>query len=660
MRMSAAPHEAAYRPDIDGLRAVAVLSVIGYHAFPGRLSGGFAGVDVFFVISGYLITGIIARALDEGRFTFRDFYARRVRRIFPALLLVLSASLVAGWFLLLPDEYAALAQHVIAGGLFASNLLLASQHGYFDANSDHAPLLHLWSLGVEEQFYIVWPLALFVLWRLRRQPVIWLTLFALLSFAMSIGVLGRDPVAAFYGPLTRVWELAIGGLLALAGLRGDPVQQVLHRWWPAIGATGRGRIGNLLSFGGLLAIIAAMVWLGGGSEFSGWTVLAPTFGAAAVIAAGPRAWPNRVVLSSRLPVAIGLISYPLYLWHWPPLSLVRIIEGVEGRDVMRLRLIRLASVGFALLAAIATYWLVERPLRRGSLARTALGLGGVMGGVLVAAVTVSATQGFAEARGPWGLSLQRADPTPENQFDARCVRDLQGRFVPNFLPDRDFCLADGPDARPSLVTLGDSHAHALHLGLREQVPGAELYGRSTCLPFTGYDGQWRNGIPFQCSPSMDNLLSYVVDRQPSTVVLHGFFMNQFDPRLLRTDPHTLEEDARATFQQLAARVERLVVVLGVPLLPFSPSQCVRRPVGDPRVPCSFPREVYERQRTLYEPQLRAAAAGLSNVVFVDPADAFCRGSECFAALDGKLLYSDEHHLSLYGARAVAAIVRRAF
>ena len=212
-----------YRPDIDGLRANAVLSVVAFHAFPAAVTGGFVGVDIFFVISGFLISSIILKGLDREQFTFRDFYARRIRRILPALMVVLIACFFFGWYVLLADEWEVLGKHIGAGALFLSNVLLWDEVDYFDTSADLKPLLHLWSLGVEEQFYIFWPLILFLGWRYRAAvPTLILTIL-LGSFLLNIGTVKEHPEAAFYLPFARFWQLLSGGLLAyFTLLRSDP------------------------------------------------------------------------------------------------------------------------------------------------------------------------------------------------------------------------------------------------------------------------------------------------------------------------------------------------------------------------------------------------------------------------------------------------------
>jgi peptidoglycan/LPS O-acetylase OafA/YrhL len=209
------PHP-KYRPDIDGLRAIAVLSVVIFHAFPNLLKGGFIGVDIFFVISGFLISTIILSGLKHDSFSFIEFYSRRIKRIYPALLLVLIASFIFGWFALLADEYKQLGKHIAGGAGFISNFILWKESSYFDNAAETKPLLHLWSLGIEEQFYIVWPLLLWIAWKQRLNILTLVLIVMIISFVLNVNTIQSDSTAAFYSPQTRFWELLIGSILAYA------------------------------------------------------------------------------------------------------------------------------------------------------------------------------------------------------------------------------------------------------------------------------------------------------------------------------------------------------------------------------------------------------------------------------------------------------------
>jgi peptidoglycan/LPS O-acetylase OafA/YrhL len=342
-----------YRPDVDGLRAVAILSVLCFHTFPRFLPGGFVGVDVFFVISGYLISSIILSGLASDRFSLRQFYARRIRRIFPALLVVLAACLAFGWVTLLAGDYEQLGKHVAAAAGFGVNLVLWQESGYFDSAAALKPLLHLWSLGVEEQFYVFWPALLWLAWK-RRVNLLALTLSIIaVSFWLGARITNANAAAVFYSPITRLWELLFGCFLALT-----PTYVSSFFKKPQT----RGE--NLKAFAGLFLIAAAVFGLRGSVAYPGWRALLPTAGAFLLISAGPDAWLNRRVLSHPILIGIGLISYPLYLWHWPLLSFVRIM-GLPDLPIIRIAL-ALASIGLAW----GTYSFIERPARHSRTATT--------------------------------------------------------------------------------------------------------------------------------------------------------------------------------------------------------------------------------------------------------------------------------------------------
>src|ERR1700756_2738819 len=301
-----------YRPDIDGLRAIAVGAVLAFHTFPNIFKGGFVGVDVFFVISGFLISGIIVDDIEEDRFSYFDFYKRRIRRIFPALLTVIAATLIVGWYVLLPDEFRRVGKDLAAGAGFATNFILWGEAGYFDAASDTKPLLHLWSLAIEEQFYIVWPLVLGLVWKRQRGLLLAPLSIASVSFAYNVfSIQQHHADAAFYSPLSRFWELMLGGVLAylvrqkaqwLSGFRG------------------------LQAAFGLLLIAISIFFLNKVAAFPGFWALVPTLGAFFVISAGGYNWIGKRILGNPIMVGVGLISYPLYLWHWPILAFAKIVK----------------------------------------------------------------------------------------------------------------------------------------------------------------------------------------------------------------------------------------------------------------------------------------------------------------------------------------------
>jgi peptidoglycan/LPS O-acetylase OafA/YrhL len=454
------PSDHVYRPDIDGLRAIAVLSVIGFHAFPRSIPGGFVGVDVFFVISGFLISGLILKALRDGRFSYWDFYSRRIRRIFPALVTVVTATLIGGAVLLFPDEYREVAGQALAGIGFFANFFFWSESGYFAAAAQLKPLLHLWSLGIEEQFYIAWPLLLVFFYRRTRHMSWIIGVLLLASFSWNIATVRTDPTSAFYLPLTRFWELLLGALLALpaaAANRSSSETQTL----PAAGMISKSSSvinPDVISSVGLLLIGAAILRLNEHQPFPGWLALLPTVGACLVIASGHSRL-NHILLANQGMTFIGRISYPLYLWHWVLLTAVNYVTLWHASHAQRL-----AAIGLSFLLAWLTYVLIETPIRfrkrslikAPALAAFAATLAGV-------AIIINLSDGAAfryppnvrrlatyhyDAHRDYREDLcQLNEERPLSELDAQCV---------------------DPAERGSklLVLWGDSHVSALYQGMR--------------------------------------------------------------------------------------------------------------------------------------------------------------------------------------------------
>ncbi len=339
-----------YRPDIDGLRAIAILPVVFFHAFPQLIPGGFIGVDIFFVISGYLISTILFKSIERGQFSFLEFYQGRIRRLFPALLLMLTVSLLIGRNMLIGHEWRSLGAQVAAGLGFYQNFHLLHQVGYFDTAAELKPMLHLWSLSIEEQYYLVFPLIL-VLSRKKKWLLGLIVFFAMASFSADL-VVGRTHIArSFFLPYTRFWELLGGAVLAWAGLN-------VPRW--AESPQPR-RLHSLLSLAGFALILTGVFAFNSGMAYPGWRALLPVLGAIALIGAGRHGLINRMVLSNPAAIFIGRISYPLYLWHWPILSFMTIANGHRPDPVKAL-----AAIAASLVLSWLTYTLVEKPIRNAS------------------------------------------------------------------------------------------------------------------------------------------------------------------------------------------------------------------------------------------------------------------------------------------------------
>ncbi len=493
-----------YRPDIDGLRAIAVLSVVAFHAAPSLIQGGFVGVDVFFVISGFLISSIIFGGLEKNSFSFATFYSRRVNRIFPALFIVLASTWSLGWFSLLPDEYMQLGKHIAGGTVFISNFVLLGESGYFDTSAETKLLLHLWSLGIEEQFYLIWPLMVWTAWKVRLNALILITLVAGASFALNVLSVQTDAVGTFYSPQTRFWELLAGSFLAYLTMHKP---QLFPRWQNANGPA----IRNIQALIGLALLVAAFSLTTKSNQFPGWWALLPTVGATLIIAAGPFAWINKVVLSSRLFVWVGLISFPLYLWHWPLLSLARIMSS-ETPTVP----IRLAAVFTSLILAWLTYRFVEKPIRLRVNPRSAVALlSAALIGVGVVGYSTYKLDGFP-SRFP--VEIQEiADFKYEFATDARYPECWLGVSDPYDGFAKKCLTPAGNKAGEGVLIWGDSHAARLYPGLAAVIGDKTTVlqtTRSSCPPILNFADS-------VCVESNSFILSSIKKIQPHTVILFG-------------------------------------------------------------------------------------------------------------------------------------------
>ncbi len=668
-----------YRPDIDGLRAIAVLAVVGFHAFPFRIPGGFIGVDVFFVISGYLISTILFENLDARTFSFTDFYARRIRRIFPALLVVLVACIAVGWFALLPAEYGQLGKHIAGASVFVSNFMFWHEAGYFDTLADTKPLLHLWSLGIEEQFYIVWPLLVWGVWKLRLNVLTVICLLLSASFLLSAVVVRTDTVVAFYSPQTRFWELLAGSLLAWIHIRsftvlGELRQRVDHLLRRVIFSDVRNDEfecevwANTLAILGAVLIVTGVFVLSRHSPFPGPNALMPVAGAFLLISAGSGAWLNKRVLSHKLLVWVGLISYPLYLWHWPLLSIARIIEGrVPGVWI------RISAVVLAFFLSWLTYRLIELPIRRGRCAKSCVfSLVMLMAVVGYVGYNIYSRDGydFRSHIRTFVAANKHLEWLPSYDADDLCRKHFVGY---------GYCKID-QDRSPTVALIGDSFANAYFFGLAEQFARKKdnlvMLGAAGCPPLlnvtsgpTG-QGDW-------CHNQTANALkAAATDPDIHTVILAANWHlyvdgHRFGPmgtagplwRLRSIGGAEQEKNADAFAAQLVNTIEllqaagkKVIVLKQTPELDYLPVECFgKRPVtiSEQLLSCEIPVETVRKYLAGYEDVMNAVMKKFPGITVWDPFDYFCDARNCFSMLDGKPLYRDNLHLSVYGSGYLA-------
>lgn len=649
-----------YRSDIDGLRAVAILLVIIFHAFPKFLRGGFIGVDIFFVISGYLITSIILKGLHQEKFSPLDFYSRRIKRIFPALTTVLVFCLVAGWFILLANEYQVLGKHVAAGATYISNFILESESGYFDTEAELKPLLHLWSLSIEEQFYLIFPLILMLTFRIRVNPAVVILSLLLASFAVNIVQINSNAAQTFYYPHTRVWELLIGSFVAYINLyKRSDFDRIGQRILLLRVFDKEQALANLLSWLGFLLIVVAWKWLDHEkiSYPSGWALM-PTLGAACLILAGEKAWLNRKFLSNKIVVFIGLISYPLYLWHWPLLSFTRIVEMEKPNSGIRFLVLVLSG-----LLAWLTYYFIEKKLRHREHWMVAVSLLACLGLIGVVGYQVKQQKGYVnrlyatshldEEIGvtPWLAKGWVKQPACLNKF---------GEF--------EFCLIQDIDRPATSMLIGDSHANHLYPGLIQHtaITGGNLLnlGMGGCLHFLNNHNKVILNEEKNCQPFVDKALKVAISNPlVKTVFLAGSWRGNLMERkrtlrkmIGQKSPDissNFEESMMDTLEALIRAEKEIVFVMDVPGLGFRPNGCIERPWRVTgalvKTPCAVLRTKVDEDGKLYINLTSKVLRKYPQVKIWDPLDALCDDSYCWAVKDGKMLYRDEGHLSESGS-----------
>ncbi len=642
-----------YRPDIDGLRAIAILPVVLFHAFPSLLPGGFVGVDVFFVISGFLISSIIFRELELKKFSFLEFYSRRVRRLFPALSAVLGAVLLFGWFALDGDEYQMLGKHAAAGAGFVQNFVLWQEVGYFDVSSEIKPLLHLWSLAIEEQFYLFFPLIVWCAWRFGVKLlslVLWIAGASLIANLYWVQV---DAVEAFYFPHTRFWELMAGAILAAVALKASN-PDTSNTASTSFLASHK----SLLSIIGLLLILLAAFALDKKYNYPGWRAIIPVLGATLIIYAGRDAWVNRKILSNKVMIFIGLISYPLYLWHWPLLSFARIIEPEALSATYASVLVILSFI-----LAILTYYLIEKPIRSGGSQKvwTRI-LVGIMAVICAYGLLVNAR----EITSKLGASDQGVKEWTQSQAD---YESYCAKLFPEWNDRGDhFNCSFLRDSKPEIAVIGDSHSRRIHYGISHAF-GAEhniaLFPIGCAMPF--YDisvaiperQRRAPDYPYLRAKLINQALNFSIeDPAVKLIVLStgACWHNIVDIKNLedRNPGRIVENKMRETFERLTESGKEVIYVLDNPILDFDPKACLTRPfrASNSDVRCKITREAYEGQRVAYFNIARRVLAEFPNIRVFDVADVLCDEEYCHAVIDNKLMYHDPSHLGYDGSQYV--------
>ncbi len=647
LSMSHAYDQTQYRPDIDGLRAIAVLAVIAFHAFPDYFKGGFIGVDIFFVISGFLISNILLKEMVQKKFSLIDFYTRRIKRIFPALLLVLIACLLYGWLLLLPNEFAQLGKHILSATGFITNFTLYQEIGYFNSRAELKPLLHLWSLGIEEQFYIIWPLLLFLVYRWKLLTLALIVVGLMISFALNIFYLTSDPEFTFYLPLTRFWELMLGSLISYFMLvKHDKSMHYFNKINP-----------NILSGIGVLIIMMGVFYMENTLHFPGWWALVPTLSALFIISAGQNAYINRKLLANKVLVFIGLISFPLYLWHWPLFSFIKIVNPQESQV-----LITIAAIFLSFTLAIATYYFVEKPIRSkqkivaipliaGMVAMALVGYMMTSEKILAQSSKISGIDNIIQAVGDWdypGVRLKRS------QFEGRKL----------------FSQGNNPE---KVLFIGDSNVEQysprIDKLMQENEPDIKsviFASGGGCPPIPNVYSDSR----IKCASLMDTAQTLLEDPKITTIVLGALWFKYFDTQR-PSDYYYLENGQRYPlyseteqgngeiylektynaldnfFQLMNENNKKIYLLMSIPMgEEFDPLNRLERDFTGVKL-INNTHKVSKNVLMPYQDirtKLREVALR-NGVTVLDPVDILCNDESCLTATaQGWPIYRDINHL----------------
>lgn len=601
--------------------------VLIFHAFPTFTNGGFIGVDIFFVISGYLIYSIIVRDLQNNNFSFFDFYFRRIRRIFPTLLIVLFFCLIFGLFLLYPQEYKELALQVIAGAGFVINFKLLSESGYFDETSENKPLLHLWSLSIEEQFYILSPLLLWICYKKKYNLFTALIAITALSFLGNILTIYKNQAAAFYVSLCRFWEIGFGAILA---------QLELSKKLPIASK----KIGNFCASFAVILIAFCFAFLSKNSFFPGYLAIFPCLAAALFIYAGNSSWINRQILSNKFMVYIGLISYPLYLWHWPIISFLNIYKG----RALRLEA-SIAAIAASFICAFLTYKFIEKPVRVKFTRKSHLV---ILVSLLLAQATFSyfiyLNNGF-ESQVKSNKNLLARTSNRADISDQTCLKKYQN--IKN-----NYCRILG-NGDKKIFIIGDSHSQTLFSGYSENLVklGYQVIhlGNSACPFFVSEENIKNYNQADQqdikaCNQILQKITEEIIAQKPQAILFENGGWNYRNKDFV----FGMEKTISAIPSSI-----KIFYFSAAPKMPFRAIKCIRdQKLSDNH--CLFRRDLNAENIKLKNQELQELVKNHPNLKIMNSDAAFCDQEVCFAMDDdGLFYYRDGVHLSEYGSKYLA-------
>lgn len=635
-----------YYPTIDGLRAIAVLSVVIFHFFPKLLTGGYVGVDVFFVISGYLVTGIIKKEIESHKFSILNFYKKRINRLFPSLLLVCLVVFVFALVFLLAAELKILSYHLFSSLSFFSNILYFFEAGYFDKSSELKPLLHMWSLNLEEQFYFFWPWVLLVLVKFcsknKSTMIKLLYVICSISFLLCVYYTYKNQSMAFFNLPFRIWELGLGGILAILHANGS---QFLNKHYEKR---------KIVSAIGLFLILLSVFVFSSRTKFPGFTALIPVLATLMLLCYRDDESGVKAFLKTPFMTYIGKVSYPFYLWHWPVFSFSYILFGGYVDWYCRVLLLLLSLV-----LSVLTYEFVEKRVNRQFTALSVFLL--VFNFIIIfASLLVYKFNGL-----PQRYPSYEALASSKSHFLLGKKDQRNSNFCKNNFEDVEVCLLSDEGRSPTVVLLGDSHANHLYVGVLSKLQKNEnllLLAKSGTAPLYGVKSKRA-----PADTDLDKEIDYILNtKEIHTVVLSAYWSNYYEEKgvfvageFYKNKIYSEElnsENQSEVFshhliemlKQLIKAKKKVIFVYDVPSFDFDLESCIERPLVKSAFSCKYtPALEIEKQkgyRNMVKPELEKYS-----IRSIDPLEKLCSKLECKIINDGKYLYADSHHLSNWGS-----------
>jgi peptidoglycan/LPS O-acetylase OafA/YrhL len=605
-------HSLKYNSSLDGLRGIAILLVLFFHIWPDIFSFGYVGVDIFFVLSGFLITQIIVTKLDSNSFSFKEFYRNRIRRIFPAMILVVFVTLLIGYLILIPNEFGVLGRHAKSSLLFFQNFRLISEVGYWDQAATLKPLLHFWSLSVEEQFYLLWPFLLFAIYKARLNLLVSVGFILVLS--ISIGFIIE--IDYFYHSLARFWELALGGFAYILSSRFN--LKSLNKF-------------KFLVFIFFILAIASAFGNNGVSFFT--TLMVTIFTAFVLIILKENS--NTEILSSKFLVFFGLISFPLYLWHYVVISYLHILNY----DVSNFSF---EVISISIFLSYLTYRYIELYFRSQNSFKTAYKLFGIVIILSFVAQFIYAKKGLPNRSHLQGQELL------EQQFNKITHQNDNGKLLINQIlgevPNNDYIRSTSNDLNKDYVLIvGDSHSHTSYPGFAQEFKkkGLEtlIFSNSGCGPYI------ENMKIEKCTKKIENIHRLLNKVENMDNIKKVLFITR-KPNL---------EYIKNLFESFSTKNKKLYYLLEKPSFDFAPDICIPRPfnISNQNKECKIKYSQYLDKYGKYIDYTKSLSKNYNNIQVLDAKEVFCDEEFCYSIKDNNVLYSDTNHHSVNGSKLQA-------